>query len=222
MEEKPNVQVSIIEAARDRFKHYGYAKTTVAEIAGDCGMSPGNLYRYFPSKLDIAEALAREELAKGAAELSEESNRLGHTAAEKLRIFLQGLLERTFSAAHPDRKLFEVVHILITQRAEFADWRRNMQRQILTHIIQEGIASGEFAVNDAARAARRVQCATTKYAYPQLYTQEPLEILRAELNGVVDFLLSALSVPEGPGPCPEDMPAKKHELTSHSAAAIGG
>ena len=46
---------NILDAASERFQHYGYGKTTMSEIAKDCNMSTGNLYRYFPSKLDIAE-----------------------------------------------------------------------------------------------------------------------------------------------------------------------
>ncbi|GAV21360.1 bacterial regulatory proteins, TetR family [Mariprofundus micogutta] len=36
----------IVAAARQRFSHYGYGKTTMAEIASDCQMSVGNLYRF--------------------------------------------------------------------------------------------------------------------------------------------------------------------------------
>ena len=58
----------ILDAASRRFLHYGYGKTTMSEIAQDCNMSTGNLYRYFPSKLDIAEmfvrVLRREQVAK--------------------------------------------------------------------------------------------------------------------------------------------------------------
>ena len=57
---KDTMQTRILEAAEKRFKHYGYAKTSMAEIAADLGMSPGNLYRYFPSKIDMALAIADE------------------------------------------------------------------------------------------------------------------------------------------------------------------
>ncbi len=50
-----------MEAAKKRFSHFGYAKTTMAEVASDCSMSPGNLYRFFPGKLDIAESIATED-----------------------------------------------------------------------------------------------------------------------------------------------------------------
>ncbi len=41
------VRERIVEAANARFSHYGFNKTTLAEIAGDCSMSTTNLYRYF-------------------------------------------------------------------------------------------------------------------------------------------------------------------------------
>src|ERR1700744_1899543 len=40
----------ILEAAYQRFLHYGYSKTTMNEIAGDLSMSKALLYYYFPDK----------------------------------------------------------------------------------------------------------------------------------------------------------------------------
>ncbi|MGO6907884.1 helix-turn-helix domain-containing protein, partial [Rhizobium ruizarguesonis] len=37
----------ILDAAERLFRHYGYSKTTVADIARDLGMSPANIYRFF-------------------------------------------------------------------------------------------------------------------------------------------------------------------------------
>ncbi|MEE9229856.1 MAG: helix-turn-helix domain-containing protein, partial [Acidobacteriota bacterium] len=37
----------ILQAARRRLEHYGYEKTTMAEIASDAGMAVGTLYQYF-------------------------------------------------------------------------------------------------------------------------------------------------------------------------------
>ncbi len=40
----------IMEAAMARFSYYGFGKTTMAEIAKDCGMSAANIYRFFENK----------------------------------------------------------------------------------------------------------------------------------------------------------------------------
>ena len=43
----------ILEAAYNRFLHYGYSKTTMNEIAGDLSMSKALLYYYFPDKSSV-------------------------------------------------------------------------------------------------------------------------------------------------------------------------
>jgi AcrR family transcriptional regulator len=43
----------ILEAAHQRFLHYGYSKTTMNEIAGDLSMSKALLYYYFPDKSQL-------------------------------------------------------------------------------------------------------------------------------------------------------------------------
>lgn len=50
----------ILEAAHQRFLHYGYSKTTMNEIAGDLSMSKALLYYYFPDKSELYMAVMRK------------------------------------------------------------------------------------------------------------------------------------------------------------------
>ncbi|MFD0794149.1 TetR/AcrR family transcriptional regulator [Mucilaginibacter litoreus] len=50
----------ILEAAYQRFLHYGYSKTTMNEIAGDLAMSKALLYYYFPDKSELYMAVMRK------------------------------------------------------------------------------------------------------------------------------------------------------------------
>ncbi|HWL52273.1 MAG TPA: TetR/AcrR family transcriptional regulator [Chthoniobacteraceae bacterium] len=50
----------ILDAARDCFARHGFHATGMAEICETAGMSPGNLYRYFPSKSAIILAIVDE------------------------------------------------------------------------------------------------------------------------------------------------------------------
>ena len=56
----------ILEAAYQRFLHYGYSKTTMNEIAGDLSMLKALLYYYFPDKsqlyTDVMRRVADEYL----------------------------------------------------------------------------------------------------------------------------------------------------------------
>ena len=49
----------IMEKARERFLHYGFAKVTLDEIASDLGMSKKTLYKHFASKEDLLREAIR-------------------------------------------------------------------------------------------------------------------------------------------------------------------
>ena len=54
---KPQVREAILAAAFRLFSRKGYAATMVADIAREAGVSPGNVYIYFRSKLEILYAI---------------------------------------------------------------------------------------------------------------------------------------------------------------------
>jgi AcrR family transcriptional regulator len=51
----------ILEAARDCFVASGFQGASMQQICASAGMSPGALYRYFPSKEAIINAIAEED-----------------------------------------------------------------------------------------------------------------------------------------------------------------
>ena len=51
----------ILDAAQTCFVQKGFHATTMAEICAAAGISPGGLYRYFPSKEAVIAAMAEEE-----------------------------------------------------------------------------------------------------------------------------------------------------------------
>ncbi|TMJ41841.1 MAG: TetR/AcrR family transcriptional regulator [Alphaproteobacteria bacterium] len=62
---KPDdTRARIIETAEMLFRRMGFAKTAVADIAGELGMSPANIYRFFSSKHAIVEAICQHCLAE--------------------------------------------------------------------------------------------------------------------------------------------------------------
>jgi TetR/AcrR family transcriptional regulator, repressor for uid operon len=62
----------ILDAAECCFARHGFHKSTMQDVAAECGMSPGNLYRYFTSKDDIVAGMAerdRERFMRDTARL---------------------------------------------------------------------------------------------------------------------------------------------------------
>lgn len=195
MNDKTDTRQQILEAAVERILHYGYAKTTMAEIARDCKMSAGNIYRFFASKLDIAEAMAR----KANMEINQQNAALARgpgRAPQKLRNLHMSALRTTFEKLDADAKIMEVAEVLSAERPEFANEEFAQERVFLVQILNQGVAEGDFApIEDPNYIAEMIQSATMKFRYPQLFSRLTLPKLERELTGVMDILLAGLTVP---------------------------
>src|ERR1700757_2842242 len=62
---KPDdTRARIMDMAEALFRRLGFAKTAVADIAAELKMSPANVYRFFPSKSAIVEAICQRCLGE--------------------------------------------------------------------------------------------------------------------------------------------------------------
>jgi len=189
---KKTVRKKIVAAAKERFLHYGYGKTTMAEVAGDCNMSPGNLYRYFASKLDMAVEIAEESAEETLVRLRQAARQKDKSATERLTDFLFELLRSTWARLEEDPKIFEMAQIIAHERPEFANKQLALQRSVMAEILAAGNSQGEFDIPDVMVCSEMIQCATMKFKYPQLWSRLPLHKLEEELSGVISLLLSGL------------------------------
>src|SRR5262249_56455638 len=59
-----DTRTRIVETADALFRRLGFAKTAVADIAAELRMSPANVYRFFPSKTAIVQAICQRCLSE--------------------------------------------------------------------------------------------------------------------------------------------------------------
>src|SRR3984957_7278904 len=192
MGEKDTVRCQIIEAAKKRFSHFGYAKTTMAEVATDCSMSPGNLYRFFPGKLDIAEAIATEDYEKHLEHLRKLAVAPNRDARTRLHDLLFEELRRTYNKLEKDPRAYEMATVIAHERPQYANWMLANERKILVQLFDEAEQRGEFAIDDKEITAEMIQSATMKFRYPQLWSKLTLPKLERELDGVLKLLVNGL------------------------------
>lgn len=193
MTETIDTRQLILDAAMKRILHYGYAKTTMSEIARDCDMSAGNIYRFFASKIDIAEAMARKfhtDAFQAFAAFAREDG----PASERFRRFFMYALEQTFEKVENDAKILEVADVLKQERPTYYNEHLAQERIYLVKILNDGAESGEFRqVDNPEETTEFMQSALMKYRYPQLFSKLPLPKLKRELEGVLSLLLAGLS-----------------------------
>jgi AcrR family transcriptional regulator len=167
----------IMNAAEQHFRRYGYAKTTVADIAKACGMSPANVYRFFDSKAAIVDAIADlwlSETVSAAKTIAERDE----SAAERLEAYVVEV-HRMLSEQHTnDSSVHELCSVVIAERRPVVQAYKNAMRAVLTQILEDGRRRGEFAFDDAEETAAILGDALIKFHHPNLvaeYHGEPLE-----------------------------------------------
>jgi len=187
------IATQILDAASCRFLHYGYGKTTMSEIAKDCNMSTGNLYRYFPSKLDIAEmfvrVLRREQVVKLRTVLEASDS----SPSEMLREFFLLKFKISYDRFHDKPKAFELSSELLSQRPKVALEWKSAEGRVLEEILRLGAADGSFAVDDVALTTKVLQDTSYRFTSPAVFHEGEYDELAVELNGVIDLALDALS-----------------------------
>src|SRR4030095_16958552 len=63
-------RAEILAAAQRCFARSGFQGASMQDICAEAGMSPGNLYRYFPSKEAIIAGIAERDRAEVGAQLA--------------------------------------------------------------------------------------------------------------------------------------------------------
>ncbi|MBA4226933.1 MAG: TetR/AcrR family transcriptional regulator [Hyphomonas sp.] len=193
MTQMDDTRKQILHAAVERILHYGYSKTTMAEIAKDCNMSAGNIYRFFASKLDIAEAMARkfnEEAYETFARIADKKV----SAADRMREIFHYELTRTYSAIADEAKILEVAEVLADERPLYMNEKLAKERTYLVQIMRDGMEAGEFRqIANPEEVAEMWQSALMKFRFPQLFSKLTLPKLQREIDGVMDLLLAGMS-----------------------------
>lgn len=169
----------ILEAATRLFRHYGYAKTTVADVAREAHMGVGTFYLVFSSKEEIVEELSSRahvrvlDAMRGVAEA-----RAHDSFAERLT----GVLERRVAAfcelAEQGQHACELVHCkngpVKSVHARF----REQEAALLKDLFEQARKTGELAPVDVTRVVMMVQRAYATLSPPWLYEQPAEEARR--------------------------------------------
>jgi AcrR family transcriptional regulator len=147
----------------------GHHKVTVADVAGACGFSAANVYRYFSSRRAILDTLASHYLRETERAALGCAIRNSYSARDRLSGFLTGL--STALMIFTDREP-RVSQLLADATAEqwpcYTHYDARLVRHI-TKILSAASASGEFRLaDDAEQEARRVKAAACALVEPDV------------------------------------------------------
>jgi AcrR family transcriptional regulator len=123
----------------------------VADIAAELGMSPANIYRFFPSRAAINESICRR-LVNEVADIASAIARTDAPAREKLDELLTAVHHHNKMMLVKARPLHELI-VAATQGWPIIKAHIERMVTIVEAIIREGAEAGEFDAEDAGSGA---------------------------------------------------------------------
>ena len=187
-----NVRRQILEAAFTRFGHYGYNKTTMAEIADDAGMSAANLYRYFENKQEIAAACANRCICQQIDLLRAAVRQPRLTATEQFENYVMTMLNDCHETFSNETKIDEIVTFITSERSDLVYQKIEAQQSLIAEILAHGNQTGEFDVQDVIASARAVHSALVVFGVPLFMSLYTLEEFRNKARDVMALVLNGL------------------------------
>ncbi len=181
----------ILEAAEDVLRRYGPAKATVVDVARALGVSHGSVYRHFPSKAALRDAVT-ERWLKRVHEPLEALVRGEEPAVDRLRAWLEALMATKRAKVGSDPELFATYSALIDDTGTVVRDHVDTLRRQAASIIADGVRSGEFAVNDPDAAARALLTATLRFHHPAHAGEWHKPGIDEDFEGVWRFVLAGL------------------------------
>jgi AcrR family transcriptional regulator len=155
----------ILEAAEEVLRRHGPAKANVVDVARALDVSHGSVYRHFPSKAALRDAVTERWLGSISAPLAAVADEEG-AAPERLQRWLDLLVSSKRRKALEEPELFATYIELTAGAREVVKTHVDSLLGQLTRIIADGDERGEFDVLDPVAAARAVFDATARYHNP--------------------------------------------------------
>ena len=189
-----SIEARLLEIARAHVRKFGAARTTIVGIAADAGMTHANVYRYFPSKLALFEEITAAWLRPVETRLREAADG-ADPAYDKLERMLLSVHRAYREKLDSDPALFDLlIDALAKERPSARKHRTRVQSEI-QRAVEEGIASGAFAMADRRRALSLIFDAAHRFIHPvalKLDRDTPSAPLATRFETVISLVLRAL------------------------------
>ncbi len=182
----------ILAATEETLRRHGPAKATVVDVARALGVSHTAVYKHFPSKTALREAVTRRWLSRDRDRLAAIAGDPGIPPARRLRAWLAAVLAAKRAKVRDDPELYAAYGILAAEHSSVAaDHVADLLGQ-LRGIIADGVTGGVFGACDPAEAARAVFDATFRFHHPAHAAEWQAAGIEAELDTVCTLLLHGL------------------------------
>jgi AcrR family transcriptional regulator len=186
----------ILDVAEEHFRRVGYSKTAVGDIAQELGMSSANIYRFFPSKSAINEAICNRMLAESHGIMQAIVEREG-SAAERLKALLMAINAYNSSRYTDERRMHEMIAVAMEENWSVVQTHLAFVVETIARLIAEGVARGEFKpVADLPAKALTVKQCCCAIMHPMMIGECQRHGMASpdQVERITSFVVDALKV----------------------------
>ncbi|UOY90976.1 TetR family transcriptional regulator [Ectobacillus sp. JY-23] len=181
----------ILDTTEQVLRRFGLEKATVVDVARALNVSHGTVYRHFPSKSALREAVAKrwlERISSATAAVCDETE----DPKEHLHNWFENLITLKRNKALEDPEMFAVYHALSEESVEVI--RAHIEELILqvTEIVEKGMKTGQFKQGQAHTVASAVFYATARFHHPALAKEWVLPEIEQQFQEVWQLILTGL------------------------------
>ncbi len=185
----------ILEATEDVLRRFGLAKATVVDVARALDVSHGSVYRHFPSKASLREAVAKRWLDRVDVPLREIAESTGPAPA-RLESWLRALFAAKYKRVCEDPEMFATYLTLAREACAAVKAHKDGLADQIAHILSDGLKEGAFDVADVKATARAVFDATIRFHHPAHSEEWCDPATSARIDAVLALLLKGLEAPQ--------------------------
>ena len=184
----------ILDVTEDVLRRFGLTKATVVDVARALDVSHGSVYRHFPSKASLREAVAKRWLDRVNAPLQKIAEASGPAPAR-----LERWLRTMFSIKHKllgdDPEMFATYLTLAREACKVVKAHKDGLVDQIAHILSDGVKQGVFQVADANVSARAIFDATSRFHHPAHAEEWNEPDTPARIDAVLALLSKGLEAP---------------------------
>jgi len=184
----------ILEVTEDVLRRFGLAKATVVDVARALDVSHGSVYRHFPSKASLREAVAKRWLDRVNAPLQKIAES-GGPAPARLERWLRTMIAIKHKKLADDPEMFATYLTLAQEACKAVKAHREGLVDQVVQILADGVKQGAFQVTDAKVTARAVFDATIRFHHPAHSEEWRDPATPARIDAVLALLLKGLEAP---------------------------
>jgi AcrR family transcriptional regulator len=184
----------ILEVTEDVLRRYGLAKATVVDVARALDVSHGSVYRHFPSKASLREAVAKRWLERVSAPLAKIAGGAGPAPA-KFDRWLRALFTAKQKRYLEDPEMFATYLTLAREACKTVNGHKACLTDQLALILSDGVDQGAFQIADVDATARAIFDAVTRFHHPAHADEWNDPQLPARIDCLLALLLKGIEAP---------------------------